>query len=98
MASNNKHFCTCGDTKCPFNPNNPKYEGKDFGCDACIRKNLRLGEIPTCMFVKQGNIEGWDDWSIEGFAKFISQNPRSDEERAWAKAEAERLEASYQDK
>ena len=38
-------ICTCKDTKCPLHPDN-----HDKGCTPCIRKNLKLGEIPNCFF------------------------------------------------
>lgn len=77
-----KHFCTCDDYSCPFNPNNPENLAKGgIGCDGCIRKNLALGEIPTCMFVNLGDTQDWHDWSVEGFASFLAQHPRSEEVR-----------------
>ncbi len=81
MADAKKHFCTCGDTKCPFNPNNPTNLERGAGCDACIKKNIALGEVPTCIFVNLGSIKGWKDFSVEGFARFVAENPRPEEER-----------------
>jgi hypothetical protein len=99
MASDKAHFCTCGDLKCPLNPNNPANAGKDIGCDACIRKNIALGEVPSCLFVRFAPIpDDWDDFQAEGFAEFIAQHPRTDEERRQCRERAQRFEASYADK
>ena len=60
-------------------PNNPKNADKPgFGCDGCIRKNLALGEVPTCIFKNVGDTEGWNDWSVEGFARFVNLNRKAD--------------------
>ena len=83
MADLGKHFCTCGDTRCPCNPNNPANLAKGgFGCDACIRKNL-------------GDTEGWDDWSAEGFARFVKLHPRSDEVRRDTAARAKAFDEAH---
>jgi hypothetical protein len=96
MADRKKHFCTCGDLECPCNPNNPSNLAKDsFGCDACVRKNLELGEVPTCIFAKLGDTTGWDDWSVEGFAEFVRLHPRSDEVRAATAAKSAAFEAAH---
>lgn len=73
LAPNKAHFCTCGDTACPLNPNNPKNRERGRGCDGCIRKNLALGEIPSCFFKKVGDIDDWDDFSIAGFVLFYEE-------------------------
>ena len=39
------HFCTCTDRTCPLNPAN-----HSKGCDPCIQKCLKQGEIPSCFF------------------------------------------------
>ena len=69
-----EHFCTCGDVSCPLNPNNPRNRERGRGCDACIRKNLALGEIPSCFFKKVGSIEDWDDFSVAGFVRFFHEH------------------------
>ena len=38
-------FCTCQNTACRCHPAN-----HDQGCDLCIQKELRKGEIPSCFF------------------------------------------------
>lgn len=96
--SRKQHFCSCGDLECPFNPNNPANAEKNMGCDACIRKNLSYGEVPTCMFKNLGSAEGWNDWSVEGFARFVTQHPRPDDVRQEMADRAARFEQSYQHK
>lgn len=96
MADLGRHFCTCGDTRCPCNPNNPANLARGgFGCDACIRKNLALGEVPTCMFKTLGDTDGWDDWSVEGFARFVRLHPRSDEVRRDTAARAKAFDEAH---
>ena len=69
-ASGKPHPCTCDDLSCPLNPNNPRNRERGRGCDACIRKNLVLGEIPSCFFNKVGETpEGWEDYSVAGFVR-----------------------------
>lgn len=93
--SDNKHFCTCGDTKCPFNPNNPKNLEAGRGCDGCIRKNLALGEVPSCIFKNLGSIEGWDDFSVEGFARFVALHPRDEETQRRCHEAAKRFDEAH---
>lgn len=64
------HFCTCGDDRCPFNPHNPANDGK--GCDLCITKCLRHGEIPNCFF-KAVNSERKPEggYTYRHFAEFV---------------------------
>lgn len=67
------HFCSCGDHKCPFNPHNPANEGK--GCDLCVAKCLKRGEIPSCFFHAAGEgrrPEG--GYTYRDFANFILEN------------------------
>jgi len=61
-----KHFCTCHVQDCPAHPNN-----HDEGCDPCIKKNLKLGEIPACFWLNLPKIQGETEWSAENFAKFV---------------------------
>ncbi len=96
MADGGKHFCTCDDTKCPCNPNNPINLAKgNFGCDACIRKNLALGEVPTCIFVNLGDTTDWQDWSVEGFTEFVRQHPRSPEVRRQMAERAKAFDSAH---
>ena len=74
-----KHFCTCDDLTCALNPNNPdKPMNYQLGCDPCIRKNLKAGEIPSCFFNLVGNdLTGVEDFTIDGFVSFyLKKNKR----------------------
>lgn len=58
-------WCPCQDENCPFNPVN-----HDQGCNLCVEDSLKCGEIPKCFFLKvTDNIDGFEDWSFEHFAK-----------------------------
>lgn len=59
-------FCTCEDTNCPLHPSN-----HDKGCNLCIAKNLKKGEIPTCFFKKiNPDISEIKNFTIEDFVNF----------------------------
>lgn len=59
-------FCTCEDTNCPLHPSN-----HDKGCNLCIAKNLKKGEIPTCFFKKiNSDISQIKNFTIEDFVNF----------------------------
>ena len=59
-------FCTCEDTNCPLHPSN-----HDKGCNLCIAKNLKKGEIPTCFFKKINfDISQIKNFPIEDFVNF----------------------------
>jgi hypothetical protein len=61
-----KHFCTCPETKYPNQPCN-----HNKGCDPCIQKNLKFGEIPSCFWSKiTGGVVGKTENSVEEFIKF----------------------------
>ncbi|MDF3004802.1 MAG: hypothetical protein K0S22_1274 [Oscillospiraceae bacterium] len=65
-----KHFCTCQDTDCKLNPCN-----HSLGCDPCVRKNLKAGEIPGCFFhLIKDDLSQLDDFTLEGFVQFYLQN------------------------
>ena len=69
----NDTFCTCEDYKCPLNPKN-----HDKGCSPCISKNLKKGEIPTCLFkMVNEDISGVEKFDVHGFVKHYaeSKNP-----------------------
>ena len=56
-------FCTCEDTNCPLHPSN-----HDKGCNLCIAKNLKKGEMPTCFFKKiNSDISQIKNFTIEDF-------------------------------
>ena len=62
-----KHFCTCKDTSCKLNPQN-----HDYGCDPCIKKCLKNGEIPSCFFkAVSEDISKVSNFTYEGFANFL---------------------------
>lgn len=61
------HFCTCQNTACHCHPAN-----HDQGCDLCIQKELRKGEIPSCFFnlvIRPG--ETVEDCTIQAFARRV---------------------------
>lgn len=62
-------FCTWTNLECPLHPTR-----HDKGCAPCISKNLKLGEIPNCMFRK---VKGADDRkgdSYRDFAEVVLRN------------------------
>ncbi len=62
-------FCTCADRECPLNPVN-----HDRGCDFCVAKCLKAGEIPSCFFHKvSDDLKGHTDWTYAGFAKLVGE-------------------------
>ncbi|MCL1998448.1 MAG: DUF6485 family protein [Turicibacter sp.] len=63
----NTHFCTCTVLECPHHPQN-----NQAGCDDCIRKNLKLGEIPSCFW--QNEIIGETEYSARNFAKKLLES------------------------
>lgn len=70
-----RHFCSCTDTACPLNPNNPKNRERGRGCDACIKKCLALGEIPSCFFNEVGPWpKDWDDFTYGGFVRHCCEH------------------------
>lgn len=70
---NKKHFCTCCDHNCPFNPVN-----HDGGCDPCIEKNLRAGEIPSCFFKKiDEDLSGLKTFTMESFVSFYLEHHKA---------------------
>lgn len=59
-------FCTCEDSNCPLHPSN-----HDKGCNLCIAKNLKKGEIPTCFFKTiNPDISEIKNFTIEDFVNF----------------------------
>lgn len=71
------HFCTCGDHDCPFNPHNPVNQGK--GCDLCITKCLKNGEIPNCFFKAVNDRKKPEGgYTYRHFAEFVIQNQEAE--------------------
>jgi len=74
------HFCTCDDTSCVLNPNNPDTNIKN--CDPCIRKNLKAREIPSCFFLLVNeDMSGVEDFTIDGFVEFYLKNKQPGKDR-----------------
>lgn len=68
-------YCTCQDKSCPFHPVNT---GR--GCTPCIQKNLRLGEIPNCFFVKVvDDLDKVESFTMEGFAREVIKKENAHE-------------------
>lgn len=71
-------FCTCRDYKCALNPAN---HGE--GCDPCIRKNLKKGEIPTCFFkMVNEDISNVEKFDVHGFVKHYNSAVKASGEDA----------------
>jgi hypothetical protein len=64
-----KHFCTCSDLECSLHPYN-----HNKGCDPCIKKNLELGEIPSCFWKNVSKVVGSTEHSAEKFVQFVGEN------------------------
>ncbi len=65
-----QHFCTCRDFHCKNHPANHSH-----GCDPCIQKNLRFGEIPACFFrAVYNDLEGMERFTYESFAEFVRKH------------------------
>lgn len=64
-------FCTCKDTRCPFNPQN-----HSNGCSPCIEKCLKAGEIPSCFFNMLGGTEKPKGYTFSDFAELVLKNQR----------------------
>jgi len=63
-------FCTCADRACPLNPAN-----HDKGCDLCVQKCLKLGEIPSCFFNAICDTERPEGgYTYRGFAAFAEKH------------------------
>ena len=74
--SNLSEFCTCKDKNCPLNPVN-----HDRGCAPCIKKNLRLREIPSCFFHLFDEKEAREGYSFEDFAELVLGKKRKEEQQ-----------------
>jgi hypothetical protein len=70
IMSNIVDFCTCADHDCPLNPVN-----HDLGCTHCMEKNLRGGEVPSCLWNVISTREERQaencDYLMESFAKKV---------------------------
>ena len=63
-----REFCTCTDLACPCHPAN-----HDRGCDLCIQKNLRQGEVPSCFFHDVGGEKPTEGWHYQDFAALVEK-------------------------
>ena len=72
QTNERKNFCTCEKIKCPYHPLN-----HNQGCDLCVEKNLKKGEIPTCFF-KLINQDTSNDkkFTIQEFVDFYLENKK----------------------
>ena len=63
-------FCTCDSYDCPFNPVN-----HDQGCTPCIEKNLKAGEVPSCLFniVDPEKKEDRGEYLRKDFARIVQK-------------------------
>ncbi|WML34514.1 DUF6485 family protein [Clostridium sp. OS1-26] len=69
----NTEFCTCKNYSCKLHPLN-----HDQGCNPCMKKNLNIGELPSCFFravsEELRDVKVIKDSSYEAFAKLILGN------------------------
>lgn len=59
-------FCTCSNLSCPLHPTR-----HNRGCAPCMAKNLKLGEVPNCMFQKVGGAEERKGDTYQDFAQAV---------------------------
>lgn len=59
-------FCTCDNFNCVHHPKNT-----DGNCTACVSKNLKNNEIPSCFFNKTDGIKERAKYKFEDFAEAI---------------------------
>ena len=72
-AMSSSPFCTCTNTACRCHPAN-----HDQGCNLCIQKELRKGEIPACFFnlvIQPG--ETVEDCTIQAFARRVLETDKA---------------------
>ena len=62
-------FCSCTNLDCPLHPTK-----HDEGCTPCIKKNLRLKEMPNCFFNLLEGADARKGDSFDDFAKLVLQN------------------------
>ncbi|WP_077613368.1 DUF6485 family protein [Clostridium sp. Marseille-P2415] len=75
-----QHFCNCIVTNCKHHPLN-----HSEGCDLCIKKNLKSGEIPTCFWLRiLDDICGNKRYRFADFTDFYQKH-----KAAYEKKEAE---------
>lgn len=86
MNTTKADYCTCADRACPLHPAN-----HDKGCTPCMMKNLRAGEVPSCLWnlvsTREERQREGCDYRIASFAEMVRRkaprHPRlRDSERA----------------
>ena len=77
-----QHFCTCMDTNCKSHPLN-----HSEGCDLCIKKNLKSGEIPACFWRQiSDDLSGCKSYTYADFSDFFHKHKAEyDQRKASAK-------------
>lgn len=72
-----QHFCTCKASNCKYHPLN-----HSEGCDLCIKKNLKFGEIPSCFWLQiSDNISDYPTYTYADFADFFQKHRAEYEQR-----------------
>ncbi|MBR3583126.1 MAG: hypothetical protein IKO01_06770 [Kiritimatiellae bacterium] len=70
MNTTKADYCTCADRACPLHPAN---HGK--GCTPCMMKNLRAGEVPSCLWnlvsTREERQREGCDYRIASFAEMV---------------------------
>lgn len=65
-----QHFCTCKVINCKNHPLN-----HSEGCDLCIQKNLRTGEVPACFWLQiSDDLSGYKKYTYENFSDFFHKH------------------------
>ena len=72
-----QHFCTCIDTNCKNHPLN-----HSEGCDLCIKKNLKSGEIPACFWRRiSDDLSGYKSYTYADFSDFFHNHKAEYDQR-----------------
>jgi len=70
QKKDDKHFCSCTVFTCPHHPSL-----HENGCDPCIQKNLRQGEIPSCFYrMISDDLSSIKEYNLESFVNFYLEN------------------------
>lgn len=76
-----QHFCNCIVTNCQNHPLN-----HSEGCDLCIKKNLKSGEISACFWLQiSDDLSGYKSYTYADFSDFFHKHKAEYDQR---KAEA----------
>lgn len=72
-----QHFCTCKVTNCKNHPLN-----HSEGCDPCIKKNLKSGEIPACFWLQiADNFREYHTYTYADFTEFFQKHQAEYEQK-----------------